>query len=75
MNIKLKKIRTENGITSEQMAKKLNISKPFYSQIENGRRRLSYDMAVKISNILKMMPDDLFYEDHKNILKNKKSAN
>lgn len=65
MNKKLKKIRTEKGITSEQMAKKLGISKPFYSQIENGRRRLSYDMALRIGKILKMKPDELFYEDHK----------
>lgn len=74
MNTKLKKIRKQNGLTSEKISNILGISKPFYSQIENGRRRLSYDMALKISDIFKMKPDDLFYEDHKNILKNKKSA-
>ncbi|MBE6159706.1 MAG: helix-turn-helix transcriptional regulator [Lactobacillales bacterium] len=67
MNSKLKKIRMKNNYTSKNMADILGISKPFYSQIENGRRRLSYDMAVKIANIFKMKPDELFYEDHKGV--------
>lgn len=64
MNSKLKKIRTKENITSREMSEKLNISKPFYSQIENGRRRLSYDMAIKIAKIFNMTPDELFYDDH-----------
>ena len=67
MNSKLKKIRLKNNYTSKDIADILGISKPFYSQIENGRRRLSYDMAVRIATIFKMKPDDLFYEEHKKI--------
>lgn len=67
MNSKLKEIRMKNNYTSKDIADILGISKPFYSQIENGRRRLSYDMAVKIANIFKMKPDELFYEDHKGV--------
>lgn len=67
MNSKLKKLRLKNKYTSKYMSDILGISKPFYSQIENGRRRLSYDMAVKIANIFKMKPDDIFYEDHKKV--------
>ena len=47
------------------MAIKLGISKPFYWQIENGKRNLSYKMAVKIASIFKMKPDDIFYKDFK----------
>lgn len=65
MNSKLKELRIEKGYTSKMIADMLGISKPFYSQIENGRRRLSYDMAVKISSIFNKKPDQLFYEDHK----------
>lgn len=65
MNSKLKEIRAQYGHTSRDMAAMLKISKPFYSQIENGRRRLSYDMAIKISKIFNMTPDEIFYEDHK----------
>lgn len=69
MNTKLKKIRQKNKYTSRYIANVLGISKPFYSQIENGRRRLTYDMAIKIAYIFKMKPDELFYEDHKKVLK------
>ena len=70
MNSKLKKIREEKGYTSDYISKELNISKAFYSQIENGKRRLSYDMAVNISKLFNMKPDELFYDDHKKVLKN-----
>lgn len=65
MNSKLKEVRKEKNYTCEVMSTLLGISKPFYSQIENGRRRLSYDMAVKISKIFGMMPDELFYDDYR----------
>lgn len=67
MNTKLKELRMKNNYTSKDIADILGISKPFYSQIENGRRRLSYDMAVRISKIFKMKPDQIFYEDHKEV--------
>ncbi len=63
---KLKKLRKSKHITCEEMAKKLNISKPFYWQLENNKRRLSYEMAFKISEILKTKPDKIFYEEFKN---------
>ena len=45
------------------MAKRIGISKPFYSQIENKNRRLSYHMAFRISQILNTKPDKIFYEE------------
>lgn len=62
---KLKKIRIKNGLTCGDMAKSLNISKPFYWQIENNKRNLSYKMAIKIASIFKMKPDDIFYKEFK----------
>lgn len=58
---KLKKIRKENNYTIYDMAKILNITPSFYSQIENKKKRLFYDMAFKISAIFNMKPDDIFY--------------
>ena len=49
---KLREVRLKNKYTSQQMADKLGISKSFYSQIETGSRRLTYNMAVRISSIL-----------------------
>ena len=61
----LKEIRIKNGYSMQQMANILKISKTFYWQIETGNRRLSYDMAVKISEIFNMRPDDVFFEEWK----------
>ena len=65
MHLNLKKIRKQNELSIDEISKRLNISKPFYSQIENNKRKLSYEMAVKISKIFNKKPDDLFYEDYK----------
>lgn len=64
MYTKLKEMRKKAKYTTQQMSEKLGISKPFYCQLENQTRRLSYDMAVNISAIFKIKPDKLFYEDH-----------
>ena len=64
MNNKLKYLRKKNSFTVEYMADKLNISIGFYSLIENSNRRLTYDMAIKISSIFNLKPDDIFYDDH-----------
>ena len=61
----LKELRKNNNLSSKDMAVKLGISKAFYSQIENRTRRLSYDMAIKISRIFNSKPDKIFYEDSK----------
>lgn len=63
---KLRKIRIKNNYSYQYMADKLNISKPFYWQIENNQRRLSYDMAVRIADIFNTTPDAIFYDDIKN---------
>ena len=58
---KLKQIRKEHKYTIYDMAKILKITPSFYSQIENKKKRLFYDMAFKISAIFNMKPDDIFY--------------
>ena len=62
----LKKIRKINKLTHQDMAEQLKISKAFYWQIENEKRRLSYLMAIKIAKIFNMKPDEIFYEEYKN---------
>ncbi|MBC1824184.1 helix-turn-helix transcriptional regulator [Listeria seeligeri] len=60
MNTKLKKIRLERGETIEKVANGIGVSVPYYSMIENGKRRLYYDLAVRISNYFGLKPDDIF---------------
>lgn len=65
MSNKLKELRIKKKYTTEDMAEKLGISKPFYCQLENRNRKLSYPMAIKIAQIFKKKPDYVFYDDYK----------
>lgn len=62
----LKSIRKNKGYTIYKMAKLLEITPSFYSQIENKKRRLFYDTAYKIAKVLDMKPDEIFYNINKN---------
>lgn len=66
MHQKLKDLRIKKGYRCLDIANVLGISKTFYWQIENGKRTLTYHMAVKIARIFKTKPDNLFFEDFKN---------
>lgn len=60
----LKELREKQGLSYEDMAKILGISKAYYWQIEHKNRRLYYDMAKKIAEIFSLKPDDIFFEDN-----------
>lgn len=57
----LKKIRKQNGFTINDMSLKLRVTPSYYWKIENKRRRLFYDMSIRIARIFDVKPDDLFY--------------
>ena len=59
-------MRKKKKYTVEEMGAKMDISPSYYSQLENGRRNLSYDQACKIAAIFKKKPDQIFFEDYKN---------
>ncbi len=61
---KLQKLRKSKGYTCEEMAKRLNISKAYYWQLENQNRRLYYELAKEIAAIFDLKPDDIFYDDN-----------
>lgn len=62
---KLKQLRMEHGYTFKKMAELIGISKPFYWQIENDQRRMTYELSVRIANVFGLKPDDLFYDEMK----------
>ena len=43
------------------MAKLLKVSKTYYWELENKKKRLSYGLAIKIALIFNLKPDDVFY--------------
>ncbi|MED0687934.1 helix-turn-helix transcriptional regulator [Anoxybacillus ayderensis] len=57
---KLKSIRTEKGLSCKQVADSVGISKEYYWMIENGKRRLNYELAVKIAQVFDTSPDNIF---------------
>ncbi len=63
MYSKLKEIRIKNNMTLVDVANRVGISKAFYCQLENGKRRLLYETAVKIAKVFNVKPDYLFYND------------
>lgn len=60
---KLKEIRYKKHMTAKEVAEQVGISKAFYCQLENQKRRLLYETAIKIANVFGVKPDYLFYED------------
>ena len=61
---KLKEYRIKNGFTVEQISNLVGISKTYYWQIENKKRRLYYELAIKIAKVFNLKPDQLFYEEY-----------
>lgn len=53
------KIRSETGFTQNDMAKKLNYkNKASYCLIENGKTKITIDLASKIKRILQLNQED-----------------
>lgn len=61
----LQTLRQEKGLSYDDMAKTLKISKSYYWQLEHKNRRLSYEMACNIAKIFNLKPDEIFYEEYK----------
>lgn len=60
---KLKNTRDQAGLTCQQVANEIGITKEYYWMIENGKRRLNYDIAVKIAKVFNTSPDYIFLDD------------
>lgn len=59
----LEKLRIKHNYRYGDMAKLLHVSKTYYWQIENKKRRLSYQTAKEIASIFNLKPDNIFYND------------
>ena len=56
----IKDARKFAGLTQSQMAQKLCMTQQQYSRFENGVFELNYDQIIKICNILKITPNEVF---------------
>lgn len=57
---KLIELRKQKGLTCQQVAEKIGISKEYYWMIEKGKRRLTYNRAVEIADVFETSPDNIF---------------
>lgn len=64
---RLEEIRKERGITQEELAKILEVSRQTVGSLENGRYNPSIILAFKIARYFEMAIEDIFiYEEENN---------
>lgn len=56
---KLRELRKINNYTQEQLAERLDISRSKVSSIENGKREMSINDAIKLAQLYKISLDNL----------------
>ena len=62
MRVKLKSLRIKKNLTQEQIAAKLQITRAYYTNLEQGSGNPSLMLASKIKEILNYEKDDIFFE-------------
>lgn len=60
---KVRYVREQAALTTEQLAKLLNVTQSYISHVENNRRQFSRDKIVKLANELKIPVDFFLRED------------
>ena len=64
MNNNLEKIRKEKGISQEELARALEVSRQTIGSLENGRYNPSIILAFKIARYFNMSIEEIFiYEE------------
>ena len=66
MKNKLEEIRKERGITQEELAKFLEVSRQTVGSLENGRYNPSIILAFKIARYFEMAIEDIFIYEEEN---------
>lgn len=55
----VKKYRTEKGFTQAQLSEKAGVTQAYLSQVENGKRAMSLEFAVKLAGLFGVKLDEL----------------
>lgn len=61
--MKLLEKRKEKGLSQEQLASMVGVSRPFISQMETGEHLPSIKTAKALANVLECTVDELLRED------------
>ena len=57
---KIKRLRKEKGLTQEQLAEKIGVSRAYMGYVEQGRNTASLEVLEKVSKVLKVPLSQLF---------------
>lgn len=75
MRNRLKQIRSEKGITQEELAKAVGITRPYLSDIERGIKTPGGHIIIRIANYFKLPVEEIFFENDVNHGELKRTAN
>jgi DNA-binding XRE family transcriptional regulator len=56
---KIKELRTQKGLSQEQVAKAIGVSRPTYTAIEGGKQKLDLEEAQKLAKLFSIGVDEL----------------
>lgn len=56
-------MRKERGITQQELAERVGITRPYLSDIENCKRQVSGEVMIKIARELQSKVEDIFFAD------------
>lgn len=68
---KIKQLRKLSGMTQEQLAEKLNVSRQALSKWENGTSTPDIESVVKISTLFQISLDELLYKEESKVKEQK----
>ncbi len=63
INMKLKLARVEKGLSQQELAEKVDVTRQTIGLIEKGRYNPSLNLCIKIAKSLNQTLDHLFWED------------
>ena len=52
IRLNIRRMRTKKRVSQGEMSRLSGVSRPFYNQIESGKRKLSLTRLIQISNVL-----------------------
>jgi len=59
----IRRLRQVNNYSCADMGRMLKMSRIYYWQLENRKRKLSYAMAIRVAGVFGFKPDNVFFED------------
>jgi transcriptional regulator with XRE-family HTH domain len=57
---RLRAIRTERGLSQEQLCKMIKVNRNFVGEVERGKQNICLDNIIQLARALKVNPRDLF---------------